>query len=62
MEVDGWRWHKDAKRNSEDLRRQNFLMNLGWRVLRYDWHRLRHEPEAVLAEVENAIKLKAGPR
>ncbi|MCE5289480.1 MAG: DUF559 domain-containing protein [Nocardiaceae bacterium] len=62
IEVDGWRWHKDAARNSDDLRRQNYLMNLGWRVLRYDWHRLNNEPEAVLAEVEEAAKMQNAPR
>ncbi|CAM3825151.1 type IV toxin-antitoxin system AbiEi family antitoxin domain-containing protein [Smaragdicoccus niigatensis] len=62
IEVDGWRWHKDARRNSEDLRRQNYLVNLGWRILRYDWHRPDREPREVLAEIEAALKMQGTDR
>ncbi|MCE5291690.1 MAG: DUF559 domain-containing protein [Nocardiaceae bacterium] len=62
IEVDGWRWHKDAERNSEDLRRQNYLVGLGWRIFRYDWHRLDREPEEVLAEIEDALRLQGTDR
>ena len=51
IEVDGWRWHKDSRRNSEDLKRQNALVNAGWRLLRFDWHRLNSDPAGVLDEI-----------
>lgn len=47
LEVDGWRWHRDAQRNSQDLKRQNILTNAGWRILRFDWHRLNSDASGV---------------
>ncbi len=55
IEVDGWRFHRDAARNSADLRRQNILVNAGWRLLRYDWHRLDSDPDGVAEEIRLAI-------
>ncbi len=56
LEVDGWRWHKDAHRNSHDLKRQNILVNAGWHVLRFDWHRLDRDPAGVTSDVRQALE------
>lgn len=55
LEVDGWRWHRDALRNSEDLKRQNILVNAGWHILRFDWHRLKIDSRGVVADVRAAL-------
>ena len=58
IEVDGWRWHKDSRRNSDDMRRQNLFAAAGWVVLRFDWHRLNNEPGAVVQEVCNVLRAR----
>lgn len=60
IEVDGWRFHKDAKRNSHDLARHNALVNAGWHILRFDWHRLANDAENVVREVRDALALRVG--
>ena len=52
VEVDGARWHQDAQR---DQRRDNALASLGYRVLRYSWGDVVHEPARTLAEVRAAV-------
>ena len=52
VEVDGARWHQDAQR---DQRRDNALASLGYRVLRYSWGDVMHEPVRILAEVRAAV-------
>lgn len=52
VEVDGARWHTDPDR---DRRRDNRLARDGWRVLRYTWSDVVHEPERVLAEIARAL-------
>ncbi|WP_333473230.1 endonuclease domain-containing protein [Lolliginicoccus lacisalsi] len=55
IEVDGWAWHRDAERFARDLQRQNTLVNAGWHVLRFDWHRLAHDVAGVLGEIRAAL-------
>lgn len=52
VEVDGARWHQDPVR---DQARDNALAALGWRVLRYTWAQVVHDPEPVVAEVLAAV-------
>lgn len=52
VEVDGARWHQDPAR---DQARDNLLAALGWRVLRFTWVEVVHQPEAVLATVQAAL-------
>lgn len=58
VEVDGARWHPEPAR---DQSRDNALAALGWRVLRFTWRQVVHEPEQVLAVVRAAIAA-GGPR
>ncbi|MFD4184109.1 DUF559 domain-containing protein [Rhodococcus sp. NPDC058514] len=58
VEVDGWAWHRDAARFNRDAERQNILVNAGWHVLRFTWHRLTDDPDGVLTEIRTAL----GPR
>lgn len=52
VEVDGARWHTDP---AADRARDNALARLGWRVLRYTWTEVVHEPSRVLAEIGAAL-------
>lgn len=58
IEIDGWAFHRDSARNSRDMKRQNALANAGWRVLRFDWHRLTNDPDGVVADIRAAISTK----
>jgi very-short-patch-repair endonuclease len=52
VEVDGRRWHQEP---AKDQARDNALAALGWRVLRYTWADVVHEPQRVVAEVRAAV-------
>lgn len=54
VEVDGARWHPDPAR---DQARDNTLALLGWRVLRFRWAHVVHEPEQVLADIKAALQV-----
>lgn len=56
IEIDGWAFHRDARRFSNDLERQNAIQNAGWRVLRFDWHRIVNDSKGVVAEVRAAVR------
>ncbi|CAM3732472.1 DUF559 domain-containing protein [Smaragdicoccus niigatensis] len=60
IEIDGWAFHRDSARNSRDMKRQNALANAGWHVLRFDWHRLTHDPEGVVSEIQRALGRNVG--
>ncbi len=57
VEVDGWAFHHHADRFDDDRRRQNALILQGWRVLRFTWHQLFHQPEDVLSEIRTALAM-----
>lgn len=52
VEVDGARWHQDLLR---DRARDNLLAALGWRVLRFTWAEVVHQPGTVLDTVGEAL-------
>jgi very-short-patch-repair endonuclease len=56
IEIDGCRNH-DAKsgRFESDRTRQNELIALGWRVLRFTWRMLSEDPLGVLAQIERML-------
>ena len=39
--------------------RDNLLARQGWRVLRYTWAEVVHEPERVVAEIREALRCSA---
>lgn len=51
VEADGSRWHQDGTDRSRD----NLLAALGWRVLRFTWAEIVHEPQHVLGEIRAAL-------
>ena len=56
VEVDGARWHPDPQ---VDRERDNLLGRAGWRVLRYGWAEVVHEPERVVGEICAALACRA---
>lgn len=52
VEVDGSRWHAEPAR---DRIRDNAVASLGWRVLRFTWADVVHQPERVLAQIRAAV-------
>ena len=52
VETDGARWHSDISR---DRAGDNRLAAAGWRVLRFSWAEVVHDPGAVLALVRAAL-------
>lgn len=55
LEADGFAFHSDAEAFQKDRVRQNYLMLLGWQVLRFTWLDLTEYPERVIAEIRRAI-------
>ena len=55
VEVDGWAFHSDPQTFENDRRRQNQLVAGGWKVLRFTWGQLQHQPEWVVAQVRALI-------
>lgn len=51
IEVDGWAYHSDVDRFRRDRAKQNDLIALGWRVLRFTWADLTERPGYVRAMV-----------
>ena len=60
VEADGRRWHDPADARDGDRRRDNGCARLGWRVLRFTWAEVVHEPEKVVAHVRAALAARAG--
>ena len=65
VEADGFAFHADRRRYRDDRRRANALVVEGWRLLRFSWEDVLHEPDAVVACVQAALARPApdaGPR
>lgn len=54
LECDG-SVHLDPEVREKDLKRQNDLVLLGWTLLRFSFERVRARPDAVVAEVREAV-------
>ncbi|HUQ39718.1 MAG TPA: DUF559 domain-containing protein [Acidimicrobiales bacterium] len=57
FELDGISWHSGRARFSADRARSNALVTAGWRVLHFTWDQAHGTPEAVTAEVAQALAL-----
>ena len=55
VEVDGERAHSGREAFVRDRRRQNRLVNAGYRVLRFTWWDLTERPAAVVSEIRAAL-------
>ena len=52
VEADGAKWHPEP---GPDRQRDNQLARMGYRVLRYTWAEIVHEPERVVREIREAL-------
>jgi very-short-patch-repair endonuclease len=59
IETDGWAFHSDQEDFQNDRERQNKLIMLGWKVLRFTWLDLTGYRQRVLAEIRFARGLAA---
>lgn len=59
IETDGWAFHSSQEDFQKDRERQNKLIMLRWKVLRFTWLDLVEYPQRVLAEIRFAIGLAA---
>ena len=55
IEVDGFEAHSGTEAFVNDRRRQNALVNAGYRVLRVTWRDLTERPQQLMAEIRAAI-------
>lgn len=55
VEVDGFESHASPDAFQRDRTRQNYLVALGWTVLRFTWHDIVHDPAAVAGTVRDTI-------
>lgn len=61
VETDGRRWHDPDDVRDADRRRDNGFARLGWRVLRFTWAEVVHQPEQVVAAVRAALAWQDSP-
>ncbi|MDP9453493.1 MAG: DUF559 domain-containing protein [Actinomycetota bacterium] len=59
VELDGWASHGGRTAFRQDRRRQNQVVLLGWRPLRFTWTDVVEKPERVAAEVAQALAERA---
>jgi hypothetical protein len=55
VETDGFAFHADRRSYREDRRRTNALVVAGWRVLRFSWEDVLHDPAHVVQVVRTAL-------
>jgi very-short-patch-repair endonuclease len=55
LEIDGYAAHSTPEAFVRDRRRQNALVNAGYRVLRITWADLIERPHEIIAEIEHAL-------
>jgi hypothetical protein len=55
-ELDGHATHANPVANEEDRRRELILRRAGYRVVRYTWQQVLHEPEAVVADLISSLR------
>lgn len=59
IEVDGFETHGSPRAMSKDFVRQNGLVPYGWRVLRFTWYQVVHQPEYVAATIGRTLSALA---
>lgn len=51
VETDSWKWHSQRRVWERDQRKNNFLQEQGWVVLRFTWRQIIETPDEVIREV-----------
>jgi very-short-patch-repair endonuclease len=55
IEIDSVRWHSGIRAITRDNERQNLLVALGWRVLRFEWNDVIRRPRMVAEQIRQAL-------
>lgn len=55
IEVDGFAHHSSPDAFQRDRTRQNYLVTIGWTVLRFTWHDVVHDPRSVARTLRDTI-------
>ena len=55
LETDGRRWHDAEDARVFDRRRANACASLGWRLLRFTWAEVLHNPAYVVSTMRAAL-------
>ena len=55
IELDGYGFHSGKRVWQRDLERQNYLLRLGWKLLRFTWDDVTHRRSAVIEELRHHI-------
>jgi REase_MTES_1575 len=55
IEIDSVRWHSGVRAIRWDNERQNLLVALGWRVLRFEWNDVLYKPALVASQILEAL-------
>ena len=61
IEIDSVRWHTGLRAIHRDHERQNLLVALGWRVLRFEWNDVLLRPGWVAAQILAALDSQPFP-
>lgn len=56
IELDGFAYHSGRQAWQRDLRRQNLLIQLGWKILRFTWADVCDRPSDVLASLNDSFR------
>ena len=59
VESDGRRWHDPEDARTIDRRRANACAQRGWRLLRFTWAEVLHDPAYVIESVRAALAVHA---
>ena len=51
LEVDGRRWHAIEQAQVDDRRRDRMAQRHGWRVIRFTWAEVVHDPETIVDDI-----------
>ena len=55
VELDGWTYHGDRQAFERDRQRDQLLIGAGYRVLRFTWRQVVHQPWQVVATLRRAL-------
>jgi hypothetical protein len=55
VETDGWADHGDRAAFERDRRRDQFLVAVGWRIVRFTWRQIADEPERVVGTLRELV-------
>lgn len=55
VEISGWVYHRDSRRHGNDLAKANYLQEIQWSELQYDWHMLNDDGAGCIQQVIDKI-------